>query len=240
MQIELVTMTGADESVSPQRLADISKEFPFVEWGILIGSQSGMRFPSVDWIQRLADLRVADGNRMNLSLHICGRHLREIAAGRSNLEEFLGPCLGAFSRCQLNWHGERQGPVAEKILAAFCNFMTWEPTIIFQMDGMNNDLASGCLRRFRCAGLFDRSHGAGILPSVWPQPLDYMQSGYAGGLGPENLEAEIQKISEVVGRLPTWIDMETKIRGFDGRTFDLAKVRKCLEIARPFAIASVQ
>lgn len=164
MQIELVTMTGADESVSPQRLAELSKEFPFVEWGILIGSQSGMRFPSVEWINRLVDLRVEDGNRMNLSLHICGRHLREIAAGRSNLEEFLGPRLGAFSRCQLNWHGERQGPIGEKILAAFCNFMAWEPTVIFQMDGINDELRHRTSVRFRCAGLFDRSHGAGVVP----------------------------------------------------------------------------
>ena len=47
MKLQYVTMTGADESVDPKALIELSKEFPFVEWGILIGSQSGMRFPSV-------------------------------------------------------------------------------------------------------------------------------------------------------------------------------------------------
>lgn len=235
MKLQYVTMTGADESVDPKALIELSKEFPFVEWGILIGSQSGMRFPSVKWIENLLVASGEAPERIHLSLHICGRWLRGIAAGRSDLDSAI--CgIGAFDRCQLNWHGERQGNIGEKILAAFCNFPFWEPQIIFQMDGVNDLLWEPCGRKFFCGGLFDRSHGAGVLPDQWPQPLNEIQSGYAGGIGPDNIESELQRISAVTDFRPIWIDMETKIRSDDGGTFDLSKVRWCLEKAAPFAI----
>ena len=31
-----VTITGADDSIQPSQLLDLQKEFPFVEWGILL------------------------------------------------------------------------------------------------------------------------------------------------------------------------------------------------------------
>lgn len=229
--LETVTLTGADDSVSPHQLRELSEEFPFVEWGILIGSDSGHhRFPSLPWIANLIGEREKTNNTMKISLHICGRYLREIASGQSDLMRLLGPGLCAFSRCQLNWHAERQGQIAENILAAFCHLSPWEPTIIFQMDGVNGDLASGCIRRFRCAGLFDRSHGAGVKPDLWPLALTYMQSGWAGGLGPDNVAEESPKIAEVANQ-PFWIDMETKL--FTGQRFDLDKCRCVLEAMAP-------
>lgn len=229
--LERVTLTGADESVRASHLAALSREFPHVEWGILIGSHEGTRFPGIEWIQTLVKERVECGNKMALSLHICGQHLRDIATGKSSLLDLIGPGLCAFERCQLNWHAEPQGDVAERILAAFCNLFPWEPTIIFQMDGINGDLASGCIRRFRCAGLHDRSHGTGVKPDVWPEALSEMQTGWAGGLGPENVASELPQIAARANG-PFWIDMETQL--FSEGQFDLDKCRSVLEATAPF------
>lgn len=230
-ELTTVTLTGADDANDPAVLAALSAKYPFVEWGILIGSHSGQRFPSVGWIKSLLEERVSGGNTMRLSLHICGRHLRDIAAGRSALTDFIGPGLCGFDRCQLNWHGEKQGDIAENILAAFCNLAPWEPEIIFQLDGVNGDLASGCIRRFRCSGLFDLSHGAGVLPDQWPHARAEFSCGWAGGLGPENVASQIVAIRDRAYG-PFWIDMETRIRT-DGR-FDLAKCYDVLDQMQPF------
>lgn len=238
MPLTCVTMTGADDKTDPWRLVEIWETYPFVEWAILVGSHVGERFPSVEWIHRLVEAREKTGNLMRLSLHVCGKFLREIAAGKSSLDEHLGPQMAAFQRVQLNWHGERQPlAVGENVLAAFCKLDSfgWDPELIFQFDGVNDHLWQPAGRRFACAGLFDRSHGAGVLPGEWPQASGEIGCGWAGGLGPDNLADEIPKISaKAWPAMNWWIDMETKVRTDDDSEFDLARVSTCLEIAEPF------
>lgn len=230
-----VTLTGADASVDPENLATLSQEFPFVEWGILIGSGVGNRFPPIDWIRDLIEVKLASSQRLNLSLHICGSHLRKIANGRSDLMDVIGPGLLSFDRCQLNWHGERQGNISENILSAFCNLTPWAPQIIFQLDGVNDHLTSSAARRFSVAGLHDVSHGAGVVPDKWAHAFSDFQCGWAGGLGPENVVAELEKIEAVAFRaMPYWIDMETKLRSNGDDYFCLEKCRRVLEVVRPF------
>lgn len=237
MPLTCVTMTGADDKTDPARLIDIWETYPFVEWAILIGSHTGERFPSVSWIHRLIEARKQTGNLMRLSLHVCGRFLREIAAGESSLDEHLGPQIAAFQRVQLNWHGELQSPqVGENVLSAFCKLdgFGWDPQLIFQFDGVNDYLWRPAGRRFSCVGLFDQSHGTGVVPGEWPQCSTDIACGWAGGLGPDNLAAEIPRIAmKAWPALNYWIDMESKVRTDDGSEFDLARVTTCLEIAEP-------
>jgi len=226
-ELRCVTLTGADDSVVPGDLIDISREFPFVEWGILVGSSMGStRFPSRAWIDYLLSAVSMAGVPVNLSLHICGVYIREIRTGHSSLRNALGPKLCEFQRAQLNWHAEYQGRIGEHILKAFRSLYPWEPEIIFQLDGVNEAIMSEADGRFRCSGLFDASHGAGELPSEWRLPRTDMQCGWAGGLGPDNVAEQLEKIRELA-RGPFWIDMETKL--FTDGEFDLTKCRAVLE-----------
>lgn len=224
MKPRYVTLTGADDTVSPNDLFAISKEFPFVEWGILTGSQMGHRFPSEYWINALLGLSLGP---INLSLHICGAPLRSIAGGKLMRKRFS---FGAFQRCQLNWHGEYQGDIADNIVSVFDAYTKWHPEVIFQLDGQNADLAFAARHHIDTAGLFDCSHGAGVLPQVWPNYYDAFPCGYAGGLGPDNIAEELPKIQAVAGD-GYWIDMETKL--YTGFQFDLDKCRSVLEAVKP-------
>ena len=49
------TITGADDLVDPDDLVVLSREYPFVEWAILISaSRAGTpRYPSSAWLERL-------------------------------------------------------------------------------------------------------------------------------------------------------------------------------------------
>ena len=56
--IRVVTVTGADNSIRPEELVPIAKDYPFVEFGILLSKkqQGGKRFPSRDWLEELLEL----------------------------------------------------------------------------------------------------------------------------------------------------------------------------------------
>lgn len=242
-----VTVTGADDSVENiEELREIQKEFPFVEWAILVSASSAgtNRFPSEEWIGKLVagHEQIKEDLRFKLAGHICGRWIKEICNGDWTVFTSHGQ-IGYFDRLQLNFHGEKR-TVAENWLS---KFKLWnasrqehglsEVELIFQLDNANNDLLQQALDEgINASGLIDGSHGAGILPDQWPAPFEGAYTGYAGGLGPDNLEDELHKISEVCGENPIWIDAETKLRSDNDRIFDLQKVRDFLKIAEPWVV----
>lgn len=250
MELDRVTITGADDSVDVNDLLAISKDFPFVEWGILFsaGKPPRPRFPSAGWLHKLIMLHYE--SPLSLSMHLCGRHISGLQEPGYKRNFVLQGLYKIFSRVQLNFHGEPVPESSWKPLAENLNeWHDWRPKtqFIFQADGVNNDLLGDVLgiaedspRYFDGVILFDCSHGAGVSPESWPEPLYYESDvrmayhGYAGGLGPDNLAAEIPRIEAVADNCRTWIDMETKVRSDDDKTFDLAKVRQCLEICSPF------
>lgn len=71
--------------------------------------------------------------------------------------------------------------------------------------------------------LFDPSGGRGIGGHAWPSPPPATRMGYAGGIGPDNIE---QVLDQVAPLGAAWIDMESGVRTDD--RFDLDKVREVL------------
>ena len=76
--------------------------------------------------------------------------------------------------------------------------------------------------------LFDSSGGRG-LPGKWRAPIE-IPCGYAGGLGPDNIEKELISISKVAGDEFIWIDMESKIRYFDEYNIDYMDLNACRQV----------
>lgn len=68
-------------------------------------------------------------------------------------------------------------------------------------------------------------------PSItaWPSPFPNRTCGYAGGLGPDNLETELPRIIGAARKHPFWIDMESSLRGLDD-CFDLGKAAVSVRI----------
>lgn len=59
--------------------------------------------------------------------------------------------------------------------------------------------------------LVDASGGRGISPSKWNHPNTQKRVGYAGGLGPGNLELELMAL-RLISQGGLWADMENKLR----------------------------
>jgi hypothetical protein len=233
MNLDRVTITGADDSVDPRELGELAAEFPFVEWGILVSasSEGAPRFPTRQWVGRLVDNL---GPEVRLSLHVCGRWVRDLMVGRDSLLREWG-AVDRFQRLQLNFHARHHDVL---VFPAADLLRRLGKQVIVQMDGTSNE---GLLWLFRvdhgldCAPLFDTSGGAGVVPASWPRPfssIDY--HGYAGGLGPETLLPELFRIADAVGdgEARIWIDMERRVRTEDDSALDLGKVRRVLAACR--------
>ena len=226
MFLDRITFTGADDSTDPKALVELSEEFPIIEWGILFSKtkQGGYRFPSYKWMNSLFEVVTP---QMRLSAHLCGRWVREavLEGVFSWADEFLD--YDRFQRVQLNFHGEfhRAHPRLREILK--------DPRFqfILQCDGVNDETARRLAADGLAVPLFDTSGGAGILPrSGWPAAWPGVYCGYAGGLGPDTVGAQVETISRIVGEAPFWIDMERRVRSEDDSVFDLEKVRAVLEV----------
>lgn len=231
MKLELCAFTGADDAVNPADLAALSVEYPFAEWSILWEpeGQGTARTPKAEWIKRFSETC----KDTHTCLHLCASALPDFVAG----EAVLLDLMKSFKRIQFNFEyldaGAKVDPA--KLAARAKESPQWEFILQYgekfahyltAFDGVPNH-----------ALLFDGSAGQGVNPDKWPAPLTGRKCGYAGGLNPANMEANLKAISSVVPQgYATWVDQESGARTDD--VFDLAKVRKVLEIAAPYAAAA--
>lgn len=243
MKIRYITVTGADDSIKPEELIDLSRGWPNVEWAILVSktSQGMRRFPSWDWINRLREIKNAgqqlavDYPRFQFSCHICGRWAYNLVAGDMSFFEEKKDILDMFQRFQFNFHGHDLDHFSSNWVPNLKKVLPPNAQCIFQMDGVNNHLLDIALSHgLNAVPLFDLSSGAGIVPKDWPVPILNLFCGYAGGLGPQNIESELQRIESVVGKNVIWIDMETHVRSNNDVQFDLEKVRTCLKASQKY------
>ncbi len=228
MQLKYTSITGADDAVDPQELLALSREFPFAEWAILLlPARTGTaRFPSKEWIRKFSQL--ASG--LHTAMHLCDGALLGFIRGDS---EILG-LMSGFKRIQLNLKfGDVEGKYDP---AALVQRVRDNPQFqfIIQYGKDKQSLLPLLADVPNHAVLYDDSAGRGISPDSWEPPLPNHFCGYAGGLNPANVAQQIEIIAKVAPGYTTWIDMETGVRTDD--KFDMAKVRRVLEISRPYAI----
>lgn len=226
MNLKRVTITGADDSTDISELVDLSLQYPFIEWGILVSKkqEGGPRFPSRPWIDRFAG---AAGSSLNVSTHVCGRWVREMLIGDLDWNE-LPSCIEQCQRVQINTHAEPL--VSTTGLIENLTDMPYLPKeFIFQWDGVNDHLAFAALGYgVKVSALFDTSGGAGILPKEWPKPAQEFWCGYAGGIGPQNIVEQVHKVEAICNK-PYWVDMERRVRTDDDSALDMQKVRQVLK-----------
>ncbi|HEY9066793.1 MAG TPA: hypothetical protein VIO33_17555 [Burkholderiaceae bacterium] len=236
VRLSHLTFTGADDSVDPGELARLSAEAPLIEWGILLSAEDEgrPRFPSKAW--HAAFLRAAP--RVRCAAHVCGETLLAMVAAQG--------LSGPYQRMQLNFDRRTLPPaVLQSLLdasrrrdtaTATASPVRWPPVWITQHHEANASLHerfAGCH-----AVLFDASDGNGLSPVEWPQALQTVPCGYAGGLGAHNIEVQLPRIAAAAAGSAgaVWIDMESALRsGNAGERFDLERVRGVVEIVRAFA-----
>lgn len=232
MPLELITITGADDHTDINEMVDLSAQWPQLEWGILVAAGHGgdPRWPSHSWQEELVQKAPP---QMNISMHICGRWVRELLTGKWSLNSIVAPISVRAERAQINTHAEPHVSTVGMLEVLGIYSYRW----IFQLDGVNDHLlAAAEYLGLSVAGLYDTSHGAGVCPKEWPKWSDKPEwqdstyKGYAGGLGPDNVAAELLRINVAAHDRQFWIDMQRNVRTEDDSRLDMDKVRRVLQI----------
>lgn len=242
MHLETCTLTGIDETTSIPSLIAASRQFENVEWGILYSpKRQGKpgRYPSVGWIVTV--IRAFQQEKIRHALHVCGVGVPAFLSNSGSVASGLLAILfegRELARAQFNFDAVADWIEPEEFAAAMRRLPLQGrqiPGVICQYKPANMAFHAHMTRIGdpNYSVLIDASGGRGVVPEAWPAPPD-VPHGYAGGFGPENLEARLRDLSNHVDEsVRTWIDMEGKLRSVDENgvdRFDIEKARACLEI----------
>ena len=235
MKLQHITFTGIDAKADIKALAEIQREFPIAEFGVLTSyhwNENGNRYLDPALVKNL------QGQGLNLALHICGSAAHDAALGKWEYidETIFAPSapvgIELFKRVQLNLAGHKNNP-------DYCwiPFIFGQELIIQQRAELELPLFENTLKKWKAgpfphrdtiSALLDSSGGRGIdTPlKVWPSSG---KIGYAGGFNPDNVEEKLTFLMSHVTQGTFWIDMESGVRDADD-WLDLDKVVKVLEI----------
>lgn len=226
MKLTSITFTGIDERTDFMRLENIAKKYTFAEFGLLVSrnwEENGNRFPDP---QIIWDMTGCTTPQVRFSCHLCGQLAKTAAHGdfpNAFPPDWSPSMLNIFQRVQLNVDAMEMYDVLHQMPKS-------SKEIIIQMQ----DAATCCC--FMAGGrpdgmsyLLDASGGRGI-----DSPMDIIDwtgihVGYAGGIGPENVERKLLTLLLFPSNNSFWIDMESKIRTADD-WLDLDKVEEVCEI----------
>ena len=221
--LKLCTLTGASDSTDPQDLIELSKQYPFVEWGILYSeTRAGTgRYPSKEWINSFLDAISMSEHKPNIAIHVCGTPaLMDLVNNRG----YVSIIVQAFNRIQMNLSALMFN------INAISSPIIRHPnkTFITQYKPHNLDLYRKLSHLPNHSILFDSSGGNGISPAYWPKTLEGVSCGYAGGLSSTNVQTNL--VSIIKHGSPGkdfWIDMESSL--LDNEILSIEKCRTVLE-----------
>ena len=228
MNIEKITCSDMREYNEIDDIINLGKRYPTAEFAIQAHpSKFSAYMPRYIWFNTL--MHAARVNNVNLAMHVNAEWRTEICRGnipyeikrmwdmrRNNGKPLVG-------RVQVNINGGKDSfrfwanKVAD-IIRAYPDI-----EFIFQYTQKQNTR----LEKLDKTGatfsmLFDASGGQGKLPKKWRAPvMDNHKMGYSGGLSPENIAENLNKINLVVpANTNIWIDAEGKLKDPDTKQFD--------------------
>jgi hypothetical protein len=238
---------GADDSVHPRLLGLFSQAYPLVEFGVLFrpDKEGEPRYASMPWVEQLSQVARKSGGKMKLAAHLCGTRVNEVLEGD---DTFLTQIESwGFKRVQINAtavNGVDTSKLADSI-ESFLKAVIAHPELefILQKNEETKPLWEGLLTAdMGDAGkpgflpnnvsmLVDESKGTGVLAASWPTPPDEYEIGYAGGIGPKNIQKVLEDVMLAGNGRSVWIDMESSLRSTnDGKDiFDMGKCYKVID-----------
>ena len=236
-RLKFITCSGVNEHITDVgKLFVLAEKYPQIEFGIQVsGKKCSFDSERFQWLREIR--RYSSVNRLpiNMALHINQDWVEELCQGRIvselvdllNMRTFNMQLL--FKRIQLNFRiGREKSPNFDELYQILSSYSISGRRFILSYNYFNaqiiNELYEEGLR-FDC--LYDASFGEGIIPNSREAPafadLNILQ-GYAGGISPENVKGELNKIADV---MPTerefFIDAEGKLKNSNG----IVSLKKC-------------
>lgn len=237
MYLKHVTITGADENTDINEVVKITKEYPFVEWGILISSNKAGsdRYPQKEWIKKFMDQLFQECQTPNISFHFCGAISRDIIIGKIDVNRWYQHIkyFEYVKRFQINVN-TRNTPPEYDSMAQLLHSWSKHGQPIIQHNKANVTMWAELVSRGIFPNvLFDASGGRGTYIRTLPSPIPGLFCGFSGGISDYNIDIILRKLNELDGIC--WIDMESGVRDENNKLV-LNRVRHVLKQCKHVAI----
>ena len=250
MHLRYITCSGTNESTDIKGLINLMKKYQyFAEIGVQVSDkQSPKGGERLEWIHDLVhELKAAD-RTINAALHVNQGWVEQMCRGIvvPELEELIGlksvDGQPFFKRIQLNFKLGRDdvSPNCADTLVTLQRHLNRQ--FILSFNESNERLVRELyLKGLRFDCLYDSSFGKGILPDFRKKPaFTHIVQGYAGGIDPQNVTSELDKIARAIKNSPScgvfYIDAEKGLQGNDGH-LSLEKCETYLMQARQWYLS---
>lgn len=240
MKLKCVTCSGANEHTNVEKLVDLFYNYnDRASIGIQVsGDNASFGMARFWWIKALHYHLKEQEINLNIALHLNLDWVERFCTGDvpDEVQHFLGLNYSdgdPFIRTiQLNFMIKHKDDLKVETVG---RMIKKYPDQTFVLS--YNDANASFIKKLYDAGvkfelLYDSSFGGGIVPeNRLPPVFSDIPQGYAGGLSPENVAEEIDKISKVIPANGQFsIDAEYKLKGEDGN-FSLERCRNFLNEA---------
>lgn len=229
--LHLVSFVGVDEHTNLSDLSDNSSfiEDVGVEWSVLFSDSKSIRnyvrYPSYEFCKNF--LKVVPANIHSLrSLHLCGSVINRYLKQESDVIELCQPA----SRIQLNLNINNYTEAEYEELAENIVFVAtkYGHHVIMQQNKTKEKFMNVFTGKatFTFSLLHDSSGGFGREITSVVSPSSLTDTGYAGGINPDNVKNIVDLIeSNNPQNIRYYIDMESGVR-----ENNLFSIKKCHQV----------
>ena len=237
MYIRYITCSDPREFNDIHQIVELGKISPRVEIAVQAHpSKMSCGMQRNLWFRELLSYIICYKYDINLAVHVNREWCDEICRKGiipSDLTDFFDPRLNnkvtkkpLVKRWQLNMPKETADNVNVRALKKLFDLCPDKEFILQYNTNTQSAIASLYSAGARFSVLYDASGGQGILPTSWSAPVyKSVSQGYSGGLSPENILSNLDKISSVVpAHHAVWIDAEGKLK--TNNMFDVARARQ--------------
>ena len=229
MIIKYITCSDPHEDVSHSDVLRLLRYAPQVEIGMqaLPASMSTGK-PRNKWFNGLLQLVQNIDMRLNVAVHVNYQWCDEICSGKipGEIQQWMG-MRRAFERTPVikRWQlniGDNTKNWDTRAVAKLISDHPEHEFIFPYNDTVRNKIDELNKTGVPFSLLYDSSYGYGKLPEQWNPPVyDNHMMGYAGGLSPENIAENLDKIAQQVPEnYRMWIDAEGRLMRPGTREFD--------------------
>lgn len=235
MRLSKITVSGANEFTDAQALVSLCEKHCLSEIGIQVsGDKAYFSSARYWWIWALCSLA---SRHVQIALHLNKDWAEDFCDGKIPTEvQTLLHNFPTIRTIQLNFKiGREKTPDLDTLLDTMKR--CYPRNFVLSYNDSNKEFINRLHDTgFKFACLYDNSFGEGITPDTRPAPaFPDIYQGYAGGLSPDNIADELDKIRKVIpSHCDFFIDAEGKLKGDDGH-FSLEKCKQFLDRAVEWA-----
>ena len=189
------------------------------------------------WVQELVKTHLyADFYRENFAMHInldwcddiCNGQIPEPLQDFFNARRLFAP-TPIVQRIQLNMPQKTADNFNPQKLKQIIDYYPNKEFILQYNPRTKNAVQELYKLTHKFSLLFDASGGRGVDAKTWEKPVfhDEISMGYSGGLSPENITNNLDKIQTVANPFDIWIDAEGKLKTDD--KFDVSRAAQYIK-----------